>query len=80
MCLTGIRSVMKFKYKHFWWFSQLGFSRGEESSLNAGMLVHSLFLISAQQAVSQAAHLLQQILLSFHFGNTIHTNALKVRK
>lgn len=80
MHLTGISSVMKFKCEHFWWFSHLGFGRGEESSLKPGMLVHSLFLISAQQAVSQAAHFLQQILLSFHFGNTIHTNALKLRK
>lgn len=54
----GRSCVMKFKCKHFWWFSQLGFSRGEESSLNPGMLVHSLFLISAQQAESQAAHFL----------------------
>lgn len=77
MPLTGISSVMKFKCKRFWWFSQLGFHRGEESSLNPGMLVHSLFLISAQHAVSQAAHFLQQILLSFHFENTVHPNALK---
>lgn len=66
---------MKFKRERFCWFSQLGFSGGEASSLDPEMLLHSLLLISAQQAGSQAAPRLQPVLRPSRFP--VHPNVLK---
>lgn len=62
---------MKFKCERFCWFSQLGFSGGDESSLAPEMLL----LISAQQAGSQAAPRLQPVLRPSRFP--VHPNVLE---